>query len=87
MIDSWKYNILHGWNWLRVLRAAMAVFIIAEAFKTQDLFFGIFGGFFLLQAALNVGCCGAGACDINQAAQRSKSLNDKTENTTFTEVN
>lgn len=51
-----------GWNFMRVLRLVLSVFIIVEAIKNYDVLFGVIGAVLLLQAVFNVGCCSNGAC-------------------------
>ncbi len=47
---------------MRILRLAMAVFILVEAIKNYDILFGIIAGILLLQAVFNVGYCSGGDC-------------------------
>jgi hypothetical protein len=55
-------SILQNWNFARILRAALAIWIITEAARTGEWMFLIPGGLFALQAILNVGCCGSAGC-------------------------
>jgi hypothetical protein len=53
--------MLKNWDFMRVLRAGMALWAFYMAFSTGDwmlLFFGVFFGY---QAWFNIGCCGT-AC-------------------------
>lgn len=65
MITTFKYKLMNNWNVIRFIRLALSIIIIAQAFQTQDMLFGIFGSFFLYQALTNTGCCGANSCAPN----------------------
>jgi len=55
-------RILKGWNFMRVIRLLMGLYILAESIRTQDWLFG-FAGFFLTATAVwNIGCCGVSGC-------------------------
>ena len=76
-MSDWKYRILKDWNFMRILRLGMSVFILIEAVKNYDLLFGIIAGILLLQAVLNLGCCSSGACysgKVEQKDQESKEV-------------
>ena len=80
MYNTFKYNLLNNWNFIRWFRLAISVFIIIQSIQLHDIFFGLFGCFFLFQAITNTGCCVANGCSVP--------LNNKdhTEEIEFTEV-
>lgn len=55
-------TLLSNWHFMRILRAAVAIWAISEYFSTNDFFLLTVGGFFGLQAIFDVGCCGASGC-------------------------
>jgi len=57
-----KQTLLTGWNLMRFLRLVFGLFFIIQAIQTQETFMGLAGGFFLLTALTNTGCCAAGRC-------------------------
>ena len=76
MFKDWKYRLLSGWNFNRILRAALAVaFIIAAAIQ-GDWIIMLAGGFLLSQALLNVGCCGMGGCDVPAPRKKTDSVDN-----------
>jgi hypothetical protein len=62
MFDTLKYNLLHNWNIIRIIRLAISIFIVVQSFLLHDVFFGFFGFFFLVQALTNTGCCAVNNC-------------------------
>lgn len=59
-----KQILLYNWNFMRILRLALAGFLFYNAYATKEWFFIAFGIFFLLQSLLNLGC-GANGCNVN----------------------
>jgi hypothetical protein len=53
---------LTNWHFMRILRAAIAVWAIFEYTRTHDWLMLAFGGFFAVQAIFGLGCCGASGC-------------------------
>ncbi|HAD11564.1 MAG TPA: hypothetical protein DCF33_03905 [Saprospirales bacterium] len=47
---------------MRIFRAVIAVWAIAEAWRTGEWLLLFPGGIFALQAIFDVGCCGASGC-------------------------
>lgn len=58
-----KYRILQGWNFMRFLRLAAGLAIVAQGIYTHDWIFIILGGMFALLPIFNVGCCGSSSCN------------------------
>lgn len=74
-----------GWTFLRLIRLAVALMIIREAWSSSELLLAIIGGFLMVQAVFNYGCCSTAGCDINDRFE--PGLPDETgEETTFIEV-
>lgn len=61
-MNNWKSIILSNWNFMRVLRFGLAIYVLVEAIRTYDVMFGVLASVLLLQAVFNVGCCTGGAC-------------------------
>jgi hypothetical protein len=55
-------QVLSNWNFFRVIRLALGVFIIAQGIINKDLFSITMGVLFAGLAVFNIGCCGAGGC-------------------------
>jgi hypothetical protein len=50
-------SFLKNWNFFRVLRLLMGLLILAQAFVSKDILFGLAGLLFTLMPLLNQGCC------------------------------
>ena len=49
---------------MRVLRLAIGLWAIIEAYKEQTFVLGIMGGLLIVMAILNIGCCSVnGSCN------------------------
>jgi uncharacterized membrane protein HdeD (DUF308 family) len=59
-----KYRLMNNWHTMRIVRLALAVFFLIDAWKASDLLIALFGGLLLFQGIWNVGCCGAGSCEV-----------------------
>lgn len=70
------------WNIMRFVRAGLAGWAFWEVFHTGEWLLLIPGGIFALQAILNVGCCGSGACYSPPSGQRTT----EPETVTYEEV-
>lgn len=55
-------TILSNWHFMRIFRAVIAIWAIAEAWRTSEWLLLFPGGIFALQAIFDVGCCGASGC-------------------------
>lgn len=58
-------NLLKNWNFMRVLRAALGIYILVQGIQTGVWLYILLGGIFSLTALLNVGCCATGNCSIS----------------------
>lgn len=57
-----KQVIFSNWNFIRVLRLAMGIAIIVQAFMAKDVLFGMIGILFTVMPVFNLGCCTTGNC-------------------------
>lgn len=76
-------TLLSNWNFFRVLRAALGVFILVQGVVTRDTFSIIIGSLFAGLAVFNIGCCGAGGCNT---MLNKKSTKSSIENIEYEEV-
>lgn len=72
---------LRSWNFMRILRLALGIFIIVQGVQAQQWLFVGLGGLFSLMPLLNIGCCGVSGC--NTPIRKS---NQKTEDITYEEI-
>lgn len=54
-----KQTLTTNWNFMRVFRLGLGIFLGIQAFKTHDAFSGVIAAFFIFQASTNTGCCGS----------------------------
>ena len=71
-----------NWNFMRVLRLALGIFIAIQAVETKDALSGVIAAFFLFQAVTNTGCCGVNSC----TTPKTENDSDKTEEIEFEEI-
>lgn len=57
-----KQIILNNWNFMRVLRLALGLFILVQGALMKDWTLVALGGLFSLTPLFNIGCCGVGGC-------------------------
>jgi len=60
----YKQQILSNWRVMRLVKLILSVIILIQSVQQQDVMFGFFGGIFLTQTLLNIGCCGVGGCAV-----------------------
>ena len=58
-------TIFNNWNVMRLLRLALGISALVQAFIQRDITVGLLAGFLLFTAIANVGCCGSNGCAIN----------------------
>jgi len=63
-------TIMQNWNFMRLLRLGMGLWLIYSAFVDHQPLLGLLGGLFALQSVLNVGCCGSSGCATPAIRQR-----------------
>lgn len=77
-----KEILLTDWNFMRILRLGLGIYIAVQAVETQSTILGIFAVFILFQAITNTGCCGSNGC----AVPIKKNNSDKIEEVDYEEV-
>ncbi|HSN47947.1 MAG TPA: hypothetical protein VLR29_04225 [Flavobacterium sp.] len=77
-----KETLLQNWNFMRLLRLGLGIYIAFQAYETLSLLSGVVAAFFIFQAVTNTGCCGSNGCTV----PKKKSNPDKTEEVTFEEI-
>lgn len=77
-----KETLLTDWNFMRILRLGLGIYISVQAVETQSILSGIFAAFFLFQAITNTGCCGSNGC----AVPIKKNNSDKIEEVEYEEI-
>lgn len=55
-------NLWKNWDAARIVRLAAGIGFGIYAIVSKEYLFLLLAGFFLMQAVLNVSCCGAGGC-------------------------
>ncbi len=63
-------GFLRNWNFMRVFRLLAGLGFGYYAIAYKEYLFLFFAGFLLLQAALNISCCGVAGCSQSSAATR-----------------
>lgn len=53
---------LRNWNFMRLLRLALGIFIIVQGIQTRMWLFVFVGAIYAMMPLLNVGCCGTSGC-------------------------
>lgn len=81
-----KTVLLSGWNFMRVLRLVMGITGLIFSILNKDSLLGIAGGFLLLMAILNIGCCGINGCSVQTHNPRMKTSGKETEKTSYEEI-
>jgi hypothetical protein len=75
--------MMYNWDFMRLLRAGLAVWAIWQAFGTGEWILLLPGGILGLQAIFNVGCCGSAGCAAPPARNQTES---GTEGVVYEEV-
>ncbi len=73
-----KEMILNNWNFMRVLRLALGIFILVQGIWMKDWTLGLLGGLFGLMPLFNIGCCGAGGCSTPAQRKNAGGIEDIT---------
>lgn len=79
-------TLLSNWHFMRVFRAAIAVWSIVEAGRTGAWLLLIPGSIFALQAIFDVGCCGASGCAVPQQRSVDKKSEKEAETLVYEEL-
>ncbi len=69
--------LLKNWDFIRVLRLAMALWIGYSAVIDHQPWLGLMAAFLGYQAIFNVGCCGAASCSVPGRSIKDKSAESK----------
>jgi hypothetical protein len=77
-----RETLFTDWNFMRILRLGLGIYISVQAVETQSMLSAIFAVFLLFQAITNTGCCGSNGCAI----PIKKNNSDKTEEIEYEEV-
>jgi hypothetical protein len=77
-----RQTLLEGWHFMRWLRLGIGITIAYQAIRMNDAISGVIAVVVLLQALLNIGCCGVNGCE----APISKSQYSSVEDIEFEEV-
>ncbi len=64
MLKTFKARLTSGWTFTRIIRLALGIVILIQAYQMQSAMFALFGSWFFGQAALGVGCCGPQGCGV-----------------------
>ena len=78
-----KEIFYQNWNFMRLLRLGLGIYIAVQAFETQSIFSGLVAIFFIFQAVTNTACCGSNGC----AVPTKKNHSDRSEKVKFEEIN
>ncbi|NBB20972.1 hypothetical protein GVN20_16510 [Runella sp. CRIBMP] len=70
--------VLKNWDFMRILRMGMGLWLIYSAFVDHQPLLGLLGGLFALQAIMNVGCCGSGGCATPNTRQSTSKTIEET---------
>jgi hypothetical protein len=57
-----KQLLLTNWNFIRLVRLGLGIWMSAEGIRSSDVLLGFMGAFLLWLAVSNTGCCGTYAC-------------------------
>lgn len=77
-----KETLFQNWNFMRILRLGLGIYIAIQAVETLSILSGIVAVFFIFQAVTNIGCCGSNGCAITTRKIKS----DKTEEVELEEI-
>lgn len=69
-------NILSNWNFMRVLRLGLGIFIIVQGIVAHDWIFIVTGALFSLLPVLNIGCCSTNECHVEQYRKETKNTSE-----------
>lgn len=71
-------TILKGWNVMRVLRLGIGIMAIIQGYQQGSWPLAIAGFFVMILALANLGCCGTGACAVNNRRSNNNSKKEIT---------
>jgi len=68
--------LLKNWNFFRIIRTALGLFILVQGIVSRDFLSIILGAGFAGMAIFNVGCCASGACGIDKEEKNGAKIED-----------
>lgn len=83
MNNNLKNKLLGGWGIMRLFRLGLGLSAAYFAVSDRDWMLGTLAAILLVQAFLNISCCGPNGCETGQAQTKRKSSTDEV---TFEEV-
>lgn len=69
-------NYFRNWNFSRILRLILGVFILVQGIESQEWLLAALGGFIGLMPVFNIGTCGT-ACNTSYTSKKGN-LDDTT---------
>lgn len=74
-------DYLKAWNWMRLIRLALGLFVIIHGLNSREWAQVILGALFSVMPLLNIGCCSVSGCrtPVSKTGQ-------KTDDITYEEV-
>ena len=79
-------TLFQNWHFMRLLRAGIAIWAIAEAWRTGQWLLLLPGGIFAVQAIFNMGCCGTAGCAAPQQKTYRNSSGQAAEKVAYEEI-
>lgn len=68
-----KDRIFKGWNFMRVIKLMVAIYISFQAIEMQEYFLLVLAALFFYQSIWNVSACAmGGSCEINPKTKLDK---------------
>ena len=77
-----REQLLSNWNFMRVFRLALGIYIIVQGVQANEWMFIVLGALFSIMPLMNIGCCGTSGCNTTQVSTK----NIKNEDVTYEEV-
>lgn len=63
-------TITKNWNLARILRLFLGLAAVAQGIFTGEIMMMVAGGLIAAMGLFNIGCCGAGGCEIKPAVKK-----------------
>ena len=61
-----REKLLSNWNFMRVFRLALGIYIIVQGIQANEWTFIVLGAMFSIMPIMNIGCCGTSGCSTSQ---------------------
>lgn len=78
-------TLLSNWTFMRTLRLAIGAYFLITGIQEHEYLFSMIGGFFVIQAALNMGCEGGNCAAPTRQPRKFGTPND-VDNATYEEI-